>query len=146
MRPADLLNAYVRGLCSLTGARGVSLFVPAPRNALTSPILVHEGDLPPVPELADLEHAEAFRREIAPRLRELRRSSPAPAAVAVASRAPDARLIGFFSEGSALVPDRRLHGRRTQEGSAPGEQAAELLPDLWLGLRLAQRRPPQSIV
>ena len=106
MRPADLLSAYVRGLCSLTGARGVSLYVPATRHPVSRPVLIHDGDLQPVPELADLESAEAFRRRIAPGLQPLKRASPGMAAVAVASGMPDARLIGIFSgtEANTRLP------------------------------------------
>ena len=55
-----LLRAYVRGIRRLSGAEAVSLFVPSLPGGLFQPLLLHDGDGPPVPELADLENAEKF--------------------------------------------------------------------------------------
>ncbi|MGB6642342.1 MAG: hypothetical protein WBG67_16335, partial [Thermoanaerobaculia bacterium] len=54
---AQLLKIYVQGLRHLSGAGSASLFVPAMITGASSPLLVHDGDLAPVPELVDLETA-----------------------------------------------------------------------------------------
>ena len=54
----DLLRSYIRGIRRLSGARSVSLFVPTLPGGLFQPLLLHDGEGPPVPELSDLETAE----------------------------------------------------------------------------------------
>ncbi len=57
-----LLRSYVRGIRQLSGAQQVSLFVPTAPGGLFQPVLLHDGDAPPVPELEDLVSAERFFR------------------------------------------------------------------------------------
>ena len=56
----ELLQSYVHGIRSLSGAVSVSLYVPTTLSGLSQPFLISDGDGPPLPELADLETAEAF--------------------------------------------------------------------------------------
>ena len=58
--PETLLQSYVRQLRLLTGARGVTLFLPALRDEGGAGLLLHEGDSPPLPELADRKTASRF--------------------------------------------------------------------------------------
>ena len=50
-----LLRSYVQGIRRLSGAECASLFIPAPMSRLARPVLIHDGEAPPVPELEDLE-------------------------------------------------------------------------------------------
>ena len=52
----DILRSYVRLVERLSGAAAVSLYVP-PGAGGEREILLHEGRLDPVPELADEAHA-----------------------------------------------------------------------------------------
>ena len=60
-----LLRSYVQGIRRLSGAECASLFIPEPMSRLARPLLIHDGEAPPVPELEDLESAEAFANHIA---------------------------------------------------------------------------------
>jgi hydrogenase-4 transcriptional activator len=137
MRSTDLLGLYVRGLCSLLGARVVSVYVPA---SPVGPDLAHDGPLEPVPELSDLSQAARFLEDIEREVWKLRGVRPGLAGIEAPSRAGDGRLIGIFSGLPTRLPDRR------QPRSVP--DASDGLPphgpELWLGLRLeddAERTP-----
>jgi hypothetical protein len=60
----DILRAYARLVGRLTGARAVSLYVPSAAGSGRE-ILIHEGPLPPLPELADAHAADGLARRIA---------------------------------------------------------------------------------
>jgi diguanylate cyclase (GGDEF)-like protein len=127
MRSTDLLGLYVRGLCSLLGARVVSVYVP---DSAVGPDLAHDGAQAPVPELADLTHAARFLEDIEPEVWKLRDVRPGLSGIEVPSLAGDGRLIGIFSGLPNRLPDRRLAKLEAVEpGLAHG-------PELWLGLRL----------
>jgi GGDEF domain-containing protein len=129
MRSTDLLGLYVRGLCSLLGARVVSVYVPA---SPVGPDLAHDGPLAPVPELADLNHAARFLIDVEPEVWKLRDVRPGLSGIEVPSQAGDGRLIGIFSGLPARLPDRRQSTRAPE----PSEATALHGPELWLGLRL----------
>jgi hydrogenase-4 transcriptional activator len=133
-----LLRFYLEGIRRWTGAGGASLYVAVPPG-LARPLLIHDGGLPPLPELADPEHAALFAG-----------SGGAPAAPVLAagggagwneisSELPAAVLIplGFENGGwGASGPRRR--------STDAGEPQPELPAASWLGLRFepgtAERR------
>ena len=53
MAASDLLRTCVQALRRLTGAGAVSLYVPAQSGLSQSALLIHDGEQPAVPELAD---------------------------------------------------------------------------------------------
>ena len=59
--PADVLRLYVRLVGRLSGAASVSLYVP-PGPGGEGTILLHDGRLDPLPELADATAAAALHR------------------------------------------------------------------------------------
>ena len=59
---SKLLRSYVRAIHRLSGAEAVSLYVPGSATGLSKPILIHEGDGAPAPELRTEAAAEAFDR------------------------------------------------------------------------------------
>jgi hydrogenase-4 transcriptional activator len=147
MRSADLFGRYVRGLASLLGVKGVTVYVPGlPLGSGST--LRHDGEFPPIRELMDAPSAEQFARDVAPVLRGLRDLAPEITAVEVPSGTPDGRLIAILSQPSARLPERRQAGL-----SAPPDRENPLLSaagvDLWLGLRIpdeaaaAMRLPPR---
>jgi diguanylate cyclase (GGDEF)-like protein len=137
MRSTDLLGLYVRGLCSLLGARVVSVYVP---TSPAGPDLAHDGALTPVPELADLAQAARFLEDIGPEVWKLRDVRPGLSGIEVPSLAGDGRLIGIFSGLPARVPDRRLTRPDSAETGVPHG------PELWLGLRLEDEEATPPLV
>ena len=57
----DILRSYICLVGRLSGADSVSLYVP-PGPGGEREILIHEGRIPPLPELADAERASEFHR------------------------------------------------------------------------------------
>ena len=137
MRSTDLLGLYVRGLCSLLGARVVSVYVP---DSPAGPDLAHDGALAPVPELSDLTKAARFLEDVEPEVWKLRDVRPGLSGIEVPSLAGDGRLIGIFSGLSPRIPDRR---QPRQEAAEPGVPTA---PELWLGLRLEDDDASEALV
>ena len=124
--PSILLQSYVRGIRSLCGAGCVSLYVPGPLEDLSSDILLHDGDLEPIPELSTLEDAAAFLEKIG------YPTSEAP--LEIASTDPDCGIVPlplletqWSSEASATEHKER---RRASFGAT---EAA--IVGAWLGLR-----------
>jgi diguanylate cyclase (GGDEF)-like protein len=140
MRAADLLREYLRGLCSASGAGGASLYVPALQGVRAKPTLYHVGQPPPIPELADLVHAESLRRELAAQVAALEDAASAWRVVVAASRASDGRLVGLFPEPFVRGPDRRRPGR---SDGPDARRPCPALPDVLLGLRLAGAGPAE---
>src|SRR5436190_16954545 len=95
MRSSDLFGFYIRGLCSLVGARGISVYVSAAPGAPARGIVTPHGEPPLVPEFADLAQVERFLHDVTPELRTVTDTAGASGAVEVPSHAPDGRLIGI---------------------------------------------------
>jgi diguanylate cyclase (GGDEF)-like protein len=136
MRAADLLRVYARGLCALTGAEGLSLYLPSRWSAPSQGGLAHFGDAPPPPELADAAHAEHRRRQAAAELAHARFRAPERAAFELASAAADGRLIGVFSE-PPRVPERRGRERAAPVAGSDAGPRSPAPPDLLVALRFA---------
>jgi len=60
MQGSTLLNRFIQGIRTLTGAGCVSLYIPGIKTLPARPALLHDGDLEPVPELADEDSAQQF--------------------------------------------------------------------------------------
>ena len=133
---SELLGSYVKGIRRLSGAATASLFVPAPLSGLAHPLLIHEGDLPPVPELADLEAAVTFAEKA--------KSTTIPegagpplidSRVAGGGLTPLPPIRTFWLGGllpAALYENAEPGGRRRSDNPPPSQ---ETLPAAWLGLR-----------
>ena len=83
----DILRSYVRLVGRLSGAAAVSLYVPAGAGG-EQEILLHDGRLEPVPELADAEAAAELHRRFSGGEQEGRDEG----AVRLASQSPDGVL------------------------------------------------------
>ncbi len=132
-----LLRSYVRGIRQLSGAEGVTLFVPTPPGGLFQPILLHDGESPPVPELQDLATAEEFFRahrtsidsDDSPHLLELVRSSAADCGLITLPGVEAPWELARF--GVEQPARRRSDGEQTHPEDRYGA---------WLGLRFPQGR------
>ncbi len=130
----ELLQSYVHGIRSLSGALSVCLYVPASLSGLSQPFLIADGDDPYLPELADLDTAEAFAagRRLEPPTDETRSL--------VRSADPNGGLLplpsveSFWSGG--VWPARSDQdedsspARRRSDGPSPPSP-----PSAWLGFR-----------
>ena len=123
----DILRSYVRLVERLSGAASVSLYVP-PGPSGEREILLHEGRLGPLPELAD----EASGAELHQRAGDMRGQED-EGAVRLPSRDPDGVIyripLGWvFAKDDAGGPNRRK-----RDGRARMELTA------WTGLRFDHR-------
>ena len=127
----ELLRSYIRGIRRLSGASSVALYVPTLPGGLFQPILLHDGEAPPVPELENLESAEQFVLQWA----ENRPTEVQAALGLVASTARDCGLVPL--PGVELTWELARFGgvgqrrRRTDNDSTVGEGEF----GAWIGLR-----------
>ena len=132
-----LLCSYVQGIRRLSGAQCASLFIPAPMSRLARPLLIHDGEAPPVPELEDLESAEAFANRVAMAATGNgdKESSGMPSLVI--SEAADSGLVPLPS----VEPPLTLGALFGDEGNRRRTDAQEgkggPLLGAWIGLRFA---------
>jgi diguanylate cyclase (GGDEF)-like protein len=128
---AEILRSYVRLLGRLSGAASVTVYVPAGAPE-ESDLLVHDGALDPVPELAEPRAAALFHRGFAPA-----EGAHEGSVVQAASASPGGvlyriplRWVLLDSEDEAAGPERRKgRGRPASEAAA------------WVGLRFEGTRP-----
>src|SRR5688572_31883141 len=113
----DILRSYVRLVERLSGAGAASLYVP-PGASGEREILLHEGLLQPLPELADEGHALDLHRRFGEPS-----SDPDEGAVRLPSRDADGVLyrvpLGWvLSREDAAGPNRRKRDGRRMELTA----------------------------
>jgi len=144
---SELLRSYVRILRRLSGADGLSLFVPASASGSAPAILIHDGEGAPLPELRDLETAAAAVQALIGGA-----SLPSGPSWARPSADEDGALVPLPSAPFAAVwPEesrpRSNRGRRRNDPAADARRP----PAAWLGLRfpsgagpLADRLPPRG--
>ncbi len=135
MNESELLRFYLQGLRQFTGASALTLYVPASPNG-GRPLLLHEGDGEPLPELAEPEAAAAFTAQAATAAA----SAPADGrAFAVRSRDREGRLVRLPAAPSAWV---QLLGRTAGEPPAGAPRRRERPPlhnsSCWVGIRVPQ--------
>jgi len=121
----EILRSYVHLLGRLSGATAVSLYVP-PGAPGEREILIHEGRLEPVPELADVETAATFHGRLAaqPIPEEGAPSIPSSSGDGVLHRV-SLRSPLYRHEDDALSQERRKAGRERSVGDAGA----------WIGVR-----------
>ncbi len=121
----EILRSCVQLLGKLSGGAAASLYLP-PNAPGEREILIHEGGLAPLPELADVKSAAEFHRQFggAPALDD--------GATRLASRSGDGVLhrvsLRSRSEGDAVNRERRK--------LAP--EASQAAPTAWIGVRFDQ--------
>ncbi len=137
----ELLRRFARAMKHWSGAGSLSLFVPSSPTSLSNPILIEEGELLPVPELADLGAAEAFDRNFQFDLSEAGGSSsllsvqPSGAPDCLLVRVPSALLLHSVYEASVWNKKGRRKGDR--DGTT-----TELPSVVWIGLRFEEGQSP----
>ena len=126
-----LLEYYVRCILQMSGAKCASLFIPAGRSASSTPVLIHSGDAPPLPELSSLDEAaklvEGGLEAAGANTPEPRLSTSRDPDGVILALPPIALLVAGGPEG-----DSRPAGRRRLDSS----EALEASRAGWLGLRL----------
>jgi len=132
-----LLRSYVQGIRRLSGAECASLFIPAPMSRLARPVLIHDGEAPPVPELEDLESAEAFANDMARASSDSEEEENSGIPSLVISQAADSGIVPLPSVEppwtlGALFGDEG-NRRRTDAQDSKGS----ILLGAWIGLRFA---------
>ncbi len=137
MLSIDLLRACVQTLRHLTGAARISLYVPA-EGVSQGAILIHDGEHPAVPELADAPAAEEFFRQIEDRLVVEGTAAGTQFLRRIESESEVGRLIRIPSPESLpavlyrmMHHGERLPARRSTDvpGADPGSAGT-----VWLGL------------
>ncbi|MEZ5331642.1 MAG: sigma 54-interacting transcriptional regulator [Thermoanaerobaculia bacterium] len=139
MESSELLHFYLQGLRSLTGADSLSLFVPAPADAGARPLLVVEGEGPPLPEMESIESAQRFCSG-------LPKSAAHDGAPSVASAEARGRLIALPRLPAAWSDLLRPSSRpRRENGGAARRRHDRREPPLderaWIGIRLGSETP-----
>ena len=127
-----LLRSYVRGIRRLSGAEVASLYVPTPPGGLFQPVLLHDGDASPVPELADLEAAEKFFRA---QSSQTDSESVARSLEVVLSSAEDCGLIALPGVEAPWKLARFGVEKQTRRRSDSDQATPEDRYGAWLGLR-----------
>jgi diguanylate cyclase (GGDEF)-like protein len=124
IEPTALLRTCLRSLREVSGAAAVTLYVPATAGE-SGPTLLHDGDLPPAPELQTVAAAEALR------LAADRRPSFSlpPEAIETESSDDQCLLVAF--------PPAAWLGFRFAPGHRPGRTPPMLRPLLDLAVLLA---------
>ena len=132
-----LLRSYVQGIRRLSGADCASLFIPAPMSRLARPLLIHDGDVPPVPELEDLEAAEEFANRMAQASAATGDEESSGIPSLVVSRADDSGLVPLPS----VEPPWTLGALFGDEGNRRRTDALESRSAIplgaWIGLRFS---------
>ncbi len=130
----ELLQSYVQGIRTLSGARSVSLYIPASLSGLAQPFLIADGEEPHLPELADMKAAEVFASAGT--------MPEAPAGKAMPflpSAAPHGRLLPLPSVESFWSGGVWSHHHQKQEASRARRRSDEhpspSQPSAWLGFR-----------
>ena len=116
-RAHEILRSYVRLVARLSGAASVSLYVPA--VAGEPEMLIHEGQLGPLPELADAETARESQRRLG--------DQPA------AEDDSKGRLAGGNAEGLLYrIPLRWLIPRPEEDAAGPQRRKGDRSPPVEL--------------
>ncbi len=139
----DVLRTSVQALRRLTGAGRVSLFLPAESGVSQGAMLIHDGEQPAVPELADRAVARELCRQaekllaaeeagVEPRfLRRLDSESPAGRLIRICSPESLPGLLYRLTHDGELPP-----ARRRTDVAGPSDAGA-----VWLGLAAADSDP-----
>jgi diguanylate cyclase (GGDEF)-like protein len=132
-----LLRSYVQGIRRLSGADCASLFIPAPMSRLARPLLLHDGDAPPVPELEDLESAEEFANRMAQASAATGDQESSGIPSMVVSQADDSGLVPLPS----VEPPWTLGALFGEEGNRRRTDALDSRSGIplgaWIGLRFS---------
>ena len=146
MQLPDHLKNYLISVKHLTGAASVSLFISPETGSDSTPVLLHHGESPFVPELGDFEAAENLLRETTAIKRQAQ-TRQHTCLYSAESKDEDALLIRLFIEQiEAVLLAEEDHGkgmtRRADMMQSSGLTANEAV---WLGLRFSHTPPTQLL-
>ncbi len=132
-----LLRSYVQGIRRLSGADCASLFIPAPMSRLARPLLIHDGEAPPVPELEDLESAEEFTNRMAKASSGNGDEESSGIPSLVPSEAPDSGLVPLPSVEPPWTLGALFGDEGTRRRTDIQESRGGLPLGAWIGLRFS---------
>ena len=143
MQPTDPLHTYLNSVRRLTGAAHVSLLLYPQADASTSAILLHSGEMMPVPELESLRTAERFINQPISALQQTGHAGDEALVQCYTSSDEGCQLLRLSAQSIATalnpehhssVPDARRNSQQNRAAGADYEW-------LWLGLRYACEVP-----
>ncbi len=141
LRSNDLLRPCLQALRRLTGARAISLYLPASASATApSEVLVHDGD-PPIDELADLTAA----RRLAERSEDRDPSVDGVGGAVLLSRgAAGGRIVRLATPPALLelLRERELGDPSPARRRSDLSQVDGSSPAIWVGLQMSDEVVP----
>jgi len=130
MQPSEVLHWYLSVVRRSSGARAVSLYLPALVDGGPSPLLLHDGEGAPPPELVDLGATGELEEVSGPWHdddgRPLARVLPSRDACCRLLQLPPPEVLSRLSEPG---PDTPTPARRR------ADQVRQRVPPVWMGLR-----------
>ena len=143
-----LLKSYLLGACELSGAQSGVLYIPGPGGAIHHAMLLFSGKNRTIPELKDIETANAFAKHPVAKKKLLdtpKETLPTDAASPlIASSNPNAVLIPLYEEylNHSAVQTREIPKRRSVDDSSRYTRGD--IPAAWLALDFSKKSATQT--
>ena len=146
MQLPDHLKNYLISVRHLTGAASVSLLISPETGNDSTPVLIHHGESPFVPELEHGEAAENFLRE-STAIKHQAQTRQQTCLYGVASTDENALLVRLFTEQiEAVLLAEENHGRgMTRRADISQSSGLTANKAVWLGLRFSNPPPTQLL-
>ena len=143
MQPTDQLLTYLKSVSRLTGAANVSLLLYPMAEADASAMLLHDGEMMPVPELESLQAAERFLNDTFDAIDHTRQSGDEILVQCHPSSDKSCRILRLSTQSvAATLHAEHFKGasdaRRNNQQNSLADADSE---SLWLGLRYANEVP-----
>jgi diguanylate cyclase (GGDEF)-like protein len=131
----DILRSYIRLVARLSGAASVSLYVP-PSSGGEPEVLIHDGRLEPLPELADAKSAEEFQNQI-----HVEQASQDESTIRLTSRLAGGILCRIPLRWVTQGPEEEVPGpERRKRDEAPRAETTALI-----GMRFEADAPTEPV-
>ena len=146
MQLPDHLKNYLISVRHLTDAASVSLLISPGTGSDSTPVLLHHGESPFVPELAHCEAAENLLRE-STAIKRQAQTRQQTYLYSVGSTDENALLIRLFTEQiEAVLLAEEEHGKgMTRRADTLQSSGLTANKAVWLGLRFSNTPPPQLL-
>ena len=146
MQLPNHLNNYLISVRHLTGAASVSLLISPETGNDSTPVLLHHGESPFVPELEHGEAAENFLRE-STAIKRQAQTRQQNYCYSTESTDENALLIRLFTEQieAALLAEEDHRKSMTRRADTPQPSGLTANKAVWLGLRFSNTPPAQLL-
>jgi diguanylate cyclase (GGDEF)-like protein len=144
-RSTDILRGCIQLLRRFVDASTVSLYLPPSSGTVSEPLILHDGDGPPVSELSDLETAAAFSNSYNGEGQQDENSAAPQLLHRISSSSPGGLLIRVSAHQSILAARSNDDGlpEPTRRETDTGEGGTAEHPGIWIGLRLKDGQQPR---